>query len=237
MINLLNNNLKFKAKYVFNAFLASSQSINYNFNKNIKKTDLNSIYKILKYFFTSLSSFISKPVFLFSSDKINIRLFYFTIPSLSKLKKERKINKLTEVDLSESKKNKTFLNEGFKSLQLLKNRNISTMVSLNKDKLKYLVFILEKAFNKTIILDLVRLKYPYHESNILSQILGLSSKKKNFRKLIIKLLYTATIKNPTKMIRKQNFSIIPSYLSGIKVRLAGRLITQRVVPRFTVQSI
>ncbi|SRR6266481_1476891 len=355
-----------KSKYVFNAFLASSQSINYNFNKNIKKTDLNSIYKILKYFFTSLSSFISKPVFLFSSDKINIRLFYFTIPSLSKLKKERKvnkfirnkgklyeekknrkefrkimknfkvklfiarwkensnlirlpnlldtfskfisssnqysslpmsllpesrevknistvrplmakvysmvpvfssntidqartadiyqlnerhleslsflnnvvaINKLTEVDLSESKKNKTFLNEGFKSLQLLKNRNISTMVSLNKDKLKYLVFILEKAFNKTIILDLVRLKYPYHESNILSQILGLSSKKKNFRKLIIKLLYTATIKNPTKMIRKQNFSIIPSYLSGIKVRLAGRLITQRVVPRFTVQSI
>jgi len=432
-----------KSKYVFNAFLASSQSINYNFNKNFKKTDLNSIYKILKYFFTSLSSLISKPVFLFSSDKINIRLFYFIIPSLSKLKKERKvnkfirnkgklyeekknrkefrkimknfkmklfiarwkennnlirlpnlldtfskfiyssnqysylpmsllpdsrevqntstvrpliakvysmvpvcssnttdqahtadisnlnerhlesisllnnvvaINKLIEADLSESKKNKNFnkieqekinlispsnsyalltqfaegsdhnasvhnrlgdkfnevelkavlsptafgtssqmqrgdyplshsdksknfLNEGFKNLQLLKNRNISTMVSLNKDKLKYLVFILEKAFNKTIILDLVRLKYPYHESNILSQILGLSSKNKNFRKMMRKLLYTATIKNPTKMIRKQNFSIIPSYLSGIKVRLAGRLITQRIVPRFTVQSI
>src|SRR5882724_7757092 len=423
-----------KSKYVFNAFLANSQSINYNFNKNFKKTDLNSIYKILKYFFTSLSSLISKPVFLFSSDKINIRLFYFIIPSLPKLKKERKINKfirnkgklyeekknrrefrkimknfkmklfiarwkennnlirlpnlldtvskfisssnqysdlpisllpnqqtstirpliakvysmvpvissnttykvqtadifnlndrhlesidllnnivsknkLTEGDLSESKREIKFnkieqeknffispsnsytlltqfaeesnlnapvrngvgdkfseveleeavssypfykveeggrgdnfqyqnlLNEGFKSLQLLKNRDISTMVSLNKDKLKYLVFILEKAFNKTIILDLVRLKYPYHESNILSQILGLSSKNKNFRKMMRKLLYTATIKNPTKMIRKQNFSIIPSYLSGIKVRLAGRLITQRVVPRFTVQSI
>lgn len=389
-----------KSKYVFNAFLANSQSINYNFNKNFKKTDLNSIHKILKYFFTSLSSLISKPVFLFSSDKINIRLFYFIIPSISKLKKERKVNKfiknkgklyeekknrkefrkimknfkmklfiarwkennnlirlpnyldtfskfissssnqysyipvsllldsrevqnnstirpliakvysmvpaprvclsnttykartadlshlnerhlesisllnnvvainknkLIEADLSSTTfltsgqiqrddyplsynggpslkgetrdKSKNLLNEGFKSLQLLKNRNISTMVSLNKDKLKYLVFILEKAFNKTIILDLVRLKYPYHESNILSQILGLSSKNKNFRKMMRKLLYTATIKNPTKMIRKQNFSIIPSYLSGIKVRLAGRLITQRVVPRFTVQSI
>jgi len=423
-----------KSNYVLNAFLANSQSIYHNFNKNFKKTDLNSIYKILKYFFTSLSSLISKPVFLFSSDKINIRLFYFIIPSLPKLKKERKINKfirnkgklyeekknrrefrkimknfkmklfiarwkennnlirlpnlldtvskfisssnqysdlpisllpnqqtstirpliakvysmvpvissnttykvqtadifnlndrhlesidllnnivsknkLTEGDLSESKREIKFnkieqeknffispsnsytlltqfaeesnlnapvrngvgdkfseveleeavssypfykveeggrgdnfqyqnlLNEGFKSLQLLKNRDISTMVSLNKDKLKYLVFILEKAFNKTIILDLVRLKYPYHESNILSQILGLSSKNKNFRKMMRKLLYTATIKNPTKMIRKQNFSIIPSYLSGIKVRLAGRLITQRVVPRFTVQSI
>jgi len=78
---------------VFNAFLANSQSINYNFNKNFKKTDLNSIYKILKYFLHLFSSLISKPVFLFSSDKINIRLFYFIIPSLPKLKKERKINK------------------------------------------------------------------------------------------------------------------------------------------------
>src|SRR6266481_184557 len=108
MINLLNNNLKFKAKYVFNAFLASSQSINYNFNKNIKKTDLNSIYKILKYFFTSLSSFISKPVFLFSSDKINIRLFYFKIPSFSKIKKKKKVKKFKRKKgkLNEKKKNR-----------------------------------------------------------------------------------------------------------------------------------
>jgi hypothetical protein len=361
-----------KSKYVFNAFLASSQSVTYNFNKNFKKIDLNSVYKILKYFFISLSSLISKPVFLFSPDKINIRFFYFVIPSFSKLKTERKVKKLirNKGKLYEEKKHKRefrkimkkfqmklfiarwkesnnliripnlsdtlskfisssnqfkiisilpekfastpllantdnispilslntientrtantlqiqdrhlesvdlkkemvsvnqlatvsltgtkggtevfnngtvlpspFLNDRTgqeKSLQSLKNINISTMVSLNKDKLKYLVFILERVFNKTVILDLVRLKYPYHDSNILSQVLGLSTKRKNFRKMMRKLLYTATIKNPTKMIRKQNFSIIPSYLSGIKIRLAGRLITQRVVPRFTVQSV
>jgi hypothetical protein len=327
-----------KSKYAFNAFLSSSQSVNYNFNKDFKKVDLNSIYKILKYFFTSLSSLISKPVFLFSPDKINIRLFYFIIPSFPKLKKERKVKKFirNKGQLYEEKKNKRefrnimnkfkmklfiarwkesndliripsfpdnsnqfiFTSNQYTKVGILSDKNTSpiqsftallpspgsasydialkvkggeqnqpfpclpalrggsggqaepqshqsqigsgsvkTMVSLNKDKLKYLVFILEKTFNKTVILDLVRLKYPYHDSNILSQVLGLSSKRKNFRKMMRKLLYTATIKNPTKMIRKQNFSIIPSYLSGIKIRLAGRLITQRVVPRFTVQSV
>jgi Mitochondrial ribosomal protein (VAR1) len=118
----------------------------------------------------------------------------------------------------------------------LKEKTVPTMVSLNKVKFKYLIYVLENLFKKTIILELVRLKYPYHESNILAQVLGLSSKSKNFRKIMIKLLYTATVSNPTNKVIKKNFSIIPSYLSGLKVRLAGRLITQRVVPRFTVQS-
>lgn len=123
------------------------------------------------------------------------------------------------------------------SLKTLKDRKVSTIVSLNKVKFKYFIFTLEKLFKKTIILDLVRLKYPYHESNILAQVLSLSCKTKDFRQIMRKLLYTATISNPSKMIRKQNITIIPSYLSGIKVRLGGRLITQRVVPRFTVQSL
>jgi Mitochondrial ribosomal protein (VAR1) len=128
-------------------------------------------------------------------------------------------------------------NKHTESLKILKDRKVSTIVSLNKVKFKYLIFTLEKLFKKTIILDLVRLKYPYHESNILAQVLSLSCKTKDFRQIMRKLLYTATISNPTKMVRTQNFSIIPSYLSGIKVRLGGRLITQRIVPRFTVQSL
>jgi hypothetical protein len=118
----------------------------------------------------------------------------------------------------------------------IKNIKDSTMVSNNIIKFNKLIFILEKMFKKTIILDLVRLKYPYHESNILAQILGFSSKTYRFRLIMRKLLYVAIIKNPTKMVRKQNFSVIPSYLSGVKVRLAGRLLTQRLVPRFTVQN-
>lgn len=128
------------------------------------------------------------------------------------------------------------LDNASESLTKLKDLKLPTIVSLNKVKFKYLIYILEKLFKKTILLELVKLKYPYHESNILAQVLGLSSKNKNFRTLMIKLLYTANISNPTNKILKQNLSIIPSYLSGLKVKLAGRLITQRVVPRFTVQS-
>jgi len=450
-----------KSKYTFNEFLASSQIISYSFNKNTKKAvgiDLNSLYKYLKSFFKSLSSLISLPKLEYSPSQIKIRLFYYVLPSLSKMKYHKKLyrfirrsemlykeqmnrrrfknimsifklklfiakwkednyfiripnpisyfkgitvgplnlNKVRPVyksvdlskttrkkikleglkltkkeiisnnilfntpneglcrvavqglthskgwrrfsikdflalklrEFSESKmldtrqpiierENKLKLNSlrtsyqallrvslkrdltklqltlrgpdsqneeiqstehttnvkaitqargvrmplfpqglathpepshpclplglkgyrGSESLNKFKNRQLPTVLSLNKLKFKYLIFMLEKMFKKTIILDLVRLKYPYHESNILAQVLGLSSKTKNFRKMMRRLLYTAIITNPTKMVRKQNFSIIPSYLSGIKVRLAGRLITQRVVPRFTVQSL
>nr|YP_010555511.1 ribosomal protein S3 [Ramaria rubella]UYR22260.1 ribosomal protein S3 [Ramaria rubella] len=132
------------------------------------------------------------------------------------------------------------INKNQEKLQKLKDQKItvpsSTLVSLNILKFNFLITILKKLFKKTIILDLVRLKYPYHESNILCQVLGLSSKNFKFRKMMQKLLYTSSFKNPKKMIRKQNFSVIPSYLSGIKVRLAGRLSTQKIVPRFTAQS-
>jgi len=361
-----------KSKYTFNNLLSSSQLITYKFNKNIKKIDLNSLYKYLKSFFRNLSSLISFPTLENYPDKIRIRLFYYVIPSttkknlhkslhsyirsdeklykemilkrkfknvmenfkiklfIAKWKEEnsliRKPNPISffkelsleflnnpfndrtskEIPLNNfeklnenlntpndefNKSNKTTLDLfkldlsklsqqhdqlkylfGFtltektpenlpfqsfhdtfslnpeevvdteknknlpESLKSLRDRKVSTIVSLNKEKFKYLLFTLEKLFKKTIILDLVRLKYPYHESNILAQVLGLSSKTKNFRDIMKKLLYTATITNPTKMVRKKNFSIIPSYLSGLKVRLGGRLLSQRVVPRFTVQS-
>lgn len=347
-----------KSKYTFNPFLSSSQSITYNFNKNIKKLDLNSLYKLLKYFFKSLKSLISVPVLEFSPEKIKIRLFYYILPSLSKIKNQQLLNKyiinddklykekinrrkyrsmmtkikmrlfiskwkednniirlpmtlsllhsfnfgplstktykmnkindffslidnckslasnekvntneplnLTEIKTAEENvidytntlnlnspytftlsseginlrtkidRNNNEISQSQKSNKSL--RKVTTMVNLNKDKFKFLIFILEKLLKKTIILDLIRLKYPYHNSNILAQVLGLSSKKTNFRLMMRKLLYITAIKNPTKMIRKQNFTVLPSYLSGIKVKLAGRLITQRVIPRFTVQS-
>jgi hypothetical protein len=363
-----------KSKYTFNNLLSGSQLITYKFNKNIKKIDLNSLYKYLKSFFRNLSSLISFPTLVNYPDKIRIRLFYYVIPSttkknlhkslhsyirsdeklykemilkrkfknvmenfkiklfIAKWKEENslirtpnpisffkelsleilnnplndrtskeiplnnfeqlnenlntpndefnKSNKTTldlfKLDLSKLSQqhdqlkylfgftltDKTPVNFPFQSfhdtvslnpeevvvvdteqnknlpesLKSLRDRKVSTIVSLNKEKFKYLLFTLEKLFKKTIILDLVRLKYPYHESNILAQVLGLSSKTKNFRDIMKKLLYTATITNPTKMVRKKNFSIIPSYLSGLKVRLGGRLLSQRVVPRFTVQS-
>ncbi len=38
------------------------------------------------------------------------------------------------------------------------------------------------------------------------------------------------------MLKKSRISILPSFLTGIKIRLGGRLFSQKVVPRFTVQT-
>lgn len=131
---------------------------------------------------------------------------------------------------------KEIFKNGFNSLQLLKFNKIPTFLSLNDKITHMLVSILESVFGKVVEVDIKKLKYPYHDSNMLSQILKTSSYRTTFKNMMKRILYTATINNPTNLIRKQDFSVIPSFLSGIKVRLAGRIATQRVVPRFTVQA-
>jgi len=37
--------------------------------------------------------------------------------------------------------------------------------------------------------------------------------------------------------KNTRFSIVPSFLSGLKIKLAGRLMTQRVIPRLTVKTL
>jgi len=58
-----------------------------------------------------------------------------------------------------------------------------------------------------------------------------------FRIIIRKLFSVAKLKNPIKFVKKTRSSLIPSFLSGIKIKLAGRLLTQRVIPRLTVKTI
>jgi hypothetical protein len=65
--------------------------------------------------------------------------------------------------------------------------------------------------------------------------IGLISNIVKLRFIIKKLFTIAKIKNTNKFINK--YSIIPSYLSGFKIRVAGRLLTQRVIPRLTVKTI
>ena len=103
------------------------------------------------------------------------------------------------------------------------------------DKLQSLCLILSKIYKKPVELELDRLHYPYYDSNILSNMIGLISNIVKLRFIIKKLFTIAKIKKTNKFINK--YSIIPSYLSGFKIRVAGRLLTQRVVPRLTVKTI
>jgi Mitochondrial ribosomal protein (VAR1) len=115
------------------------------------------------------------------------------------------------------------------------NKYYSNKTLLNNSKLQSLCLNLSKIYNKPVELELERLHYPYYDSNILSNMIGLISNIIKFRFIIKKLFYIAKIRKTNKSINK--YSIIPSYLSGFKIRVAGRLLTQRVIPRLTVKTI
>ena len=111
------------------------------------------------------------------------------------------------------------------------SNSLNKLLNINNDKLQSLCLNLSKIYQKPVELELDRLHYPYYDSNILSNMIGLISNIVKLRFIIKKLFTIAKIKKTNKS------SIIPSYLSGFKIRIAGRLLTQRVIPRLTVKTI
>jgi len=139
----------------------------------------------------------------------------------------------------------------------VKLRNLSN-VALTKvfsNKFNILTLILSKLFKKPVELDLTRLHYAYNDSNILVNLLGIMINKIKLRIIIRRLFEKAVIKNlnklpiqrsnSAKLVNKDALSEnnlnwkdsvnIPAFLSGIKIKVGGRLLTQSVVPRQTVK--
>lgn len=212
---IMKPNLKKYLKNIsfFNLELQSYQNIIYQFNKKLsKKTSStvinNNVFTLLEYSFLAMSSLISKPVFVISSNKIFIHLFFY-------------FNKNNYLPYSDQK---------------------SEFLSLNKDKLNLLSIHISKLYRKPVVLELNRLYYPFFDSNILSNMIGLISNIIKFRFIIRKLFFIAKLKklknlNSLTYSANNRYSLIPSFLSGIKIKLAGRLLTQRVKPRYTVKNI
>ena len=207
-INLLNSKT--------NGKLINYSSLNsYNFNKANNKlnlVNLKNIYTLLEYSFISMSSLISKPVLEITPEKVVIHLYFFVFNTKSLS------SNLSSYSSDNSKDSNSFL---------IKNSN----------KLNKILSLLSLYFKKPVELDLVRLHYPYFNNNILVNLLGLIINKIKVRFITKKLFKKAIIKNPTKLNRKNRLTIIPSFLSGIKIRIAGRLLTNRVVPRKTIKTI
>jgi Mitochondrial ribosomal protein (VAR1) len=109
------------------------------------------------------------------------------------------------------------------------------LLNIYNDKLQSLCLNLSKIYKKPVELELDRLHYPYFDSNILSNMIGLISNIVKLRFIIKKLFSIAKIKKTNKFSNK--YAIIPSYLSGFKIKVSGRLLTQRVIPRLTVKTI
>jgi Mitochondrial ribosomal protein (VAR1) len=210
-VNIEENTLNY-IKYItrFNPEIAKSYNITYQYNKGnkISSTSVNSnIFTILESAFLAMSSFISKPVFVFTPNKVIIQLFYFL-------------------------DNKKF-----------NSSNNSKFLSINKSKLELLCLHLSKFYKKPVELELDRIYQPYFDSNILANLIGLISKTKKLRFIIRELLNASNLGNSKNMnmnfnyAKNNNDNLFNSFISGINLRVAGRLLTQRVVPRMSVKTI
>jgi Mitochondrial ribosomal protein (VAR1) len=104
----------------------------------------------------------------------------------------------------------------------------SKFLILHYYKLENLVKLLSKLFNKSVELELIRIYSPQNESNILANLIGILSNFIKFRNIHMKLFKVSKTK-----IFKKRFSNkkIPSFLSGIYLKLAGRVLTQKIQRR------
>jgi len=222
-------------------------------------------YKLLFYFFKSMYCLISKPVFLFTPDKVTIQLFYYlNIPKFKVFKWYSILNNKLNIpssDLNLSNKNNvlSYSNKEKRNKVKLSWRIKKTLFRLNKkrNKVKNILFnlnkfnlfkvfsikfkliceILSNKFKKPIELQLIRIHHPFHDSNILVNLLSLNIKNKKFKtNVAIEKLYA---KKTIKSLYDYNIdtvNFIPTFLSGIKIRIGGRLMREPIIPRITTKN-
>src|SRR6266550_1726135 len=253
---ILNKYLQVMSKYNMinkNIYIYYSNIIGFNFiNENNKL--FKNIYKLLAYSFKSMFCLISKPVFLITPDKIIIQLFYYLfIPNILKAKKFYNIVKKNR------KKNLRFYliwkkrNRNRKRLyRKIRKFRVNTRVKLRKlylynitkifpNKFQNLCEILSNLFKKSIEFNLIRLHYPYNDSNILANLLAIFINRIKLRIIAKRLFGKAVIKYKTNNKSSSNnvnkLKIIPAFLSGINIKVAGRLLNNNKVPRKTVKTV
>src|SRR6266581_4418314 len=200
-------------------------------------------YKLLYVFFKSMYCLISKPVFKYTNDKVIIQLFYYL--NISK-KNNDSSNLVTSCSAAKIRflSNKIYIRLRVrKAISRLKNKiNLNLLfklrkLSLNKvfhNKFKLICEILSNSFNRPVELQLTRLHHPYHDSNILVNILTLNLKNK--RKKASILLQKILSKNTVKDLNDPNLisaNSIPAFLSGLNIKISGRLMGESIIPRRT----
>lgn len=113
------------------------------------------------------------------------------------------------------------------------NSNLHSNFSiLYYNKLENLVKLLSKLFKNSVELELIRIYSPQNESNILANLIGILSNFIKFRYIHMKLIKVSKTKNLNKGFSNRfNNNKIPSFLSGIYLKLAGRVLTQKLQRR------
>ena len=126
---------------------------------------------------------------------------------------------------------------------LRKNKNAKNLLfklrkfnltAIYQNKFKLICAILSNRFNKPVELQLIRLHHPYHDSNILVNLLSLNIKNKRKKaRVAIQKIYN---KKPVKFLPNLKSSkLIPAFLSGLNIKIAGRLMGEPIIPRITTK--
>lgn len=81
-------------------------------------------------------------------------------------------------------------------------------------------------YEKEVTLVFIRIHYPYLNSNIFAKYLAHNASSNTF----------VHFQNSILTYPSRNASKLPSNISGIKIQVSGRLLTERVIPRITKKS-
>lgn len=139
----------------------------------IKKDVINNI---LTAFFKKFYILISSPVYTITPNGIKISILYFQPTA-------KKINSSGRGRINSSSKLALYNKAYYKQLTAkMSTVNTNTRIS-TRTRVTFLVLLLSKLLQNNVQLELVRLKYVYHDSNILAQFLGINSHKNTYGKL------------------------------------------------------
>jgi hypothetical protein len=228
---------------------------------NIKLHDpkVKLITKILVNFFKKFYILISKPIFTITPNGIKISILYY-LPnkkSFSKVRSSPRMVSNTKRSSLKTRLQKAYWNKFTTNLVQTNPNNINTKDTISsnaksehrefsRSRLTFLVLLLSKILKTNVQLEIVRLKYVYHDSNILAQFLGINSHKSTysqFKNLLWKRVSTHAIKtelldiqiNNQHLLHQDDMSPVTK-LTGFKIKISGRLSRQRVVPKKTVKT-
>lgn len=223
-----------------------NQNILFNFNK-YNNINVKNIATLLDYAFRSMSCLISKPVFMVTPDNIIINLFYFFIPGKVRIvKKSKKFNRnifINNKSIPIAKSLNGILIPKNSSFKFNKKSQFAKMKwqYLNKQFLTYhniyklnkLCTVLSRIFNKPVKLDLIPLSLPFFDDNILVKAIAILSKKVNIRRIFQKIYRNTRLYTKITANYRYSYAFTKSYLAGIKIKIGGRLMTQRIIPKKT----
>ena len=151
--------------------------------------------------------------------------YQILLSSLSKLGKSFKV---AAVGMLAACLRKTIFPYNFVNKNNFNLKNIKLINKFNK-----LCTVLSRFFNKPVELDLIKLEAPFFDDNILVKAISILSKK-----MPVWRIFDYIFRN-TKMYSKRtanynySYSITRSFLAGIKIKIGGRLMTQRVIPKIS----